>query len=167
MEAVKTKPPTDLELGDETFMSAEELGAYVTKLRAAKAMKDMQSLDRNEKARAELVKTLSAPVEITPEKVHEITQSLLHKLRIAAEQGKNELMVMRFPHVMCADRGRAINNAEAGWPETLRGRPRQAYEFWRDRLQAAGYGLNAMIVDWPDGMPGDVCFFLTWKTRRV
>ncbi|GJD53860.1 hypothetical protein OPKNFCMD_6639 [Methylobacterium crusticola] len=166
MEAVKTKPLADLELGDETFMSAAELGDYMAKLRAANAMKDFQSLDRNDKARVELIKTLSVPIDVTPEKVHEITQSLLHKLRIAAEQGKNELMVMRFPNVMCADHGRAINNAETGWPETLRGRPRQAYEFWRDRLHPAGYGLNAMIVDWPDGMPGDVGFFLTWEKPR-
>ncbi|GEP04351.1 hypothetical protein [Methylobacterium oxalidis] len=167
MEALKTKPPAEHELGDETFMSAAELGAYTAKLKAAKMMKDMQAQDRAGKARADLIKTLSEPVEVTPERIHDITKSLLHKLRIAAEQGKNELLVMRFPNVMCRDGGRAINNAERDWPETLTGRPRQAFEFWRDRLQPAGYGLKAMIVDWPDGMPGDVGFFLTWTQRRA
>ncbi|GJE43795.1 hypothetical protein [Methylobacterium soli] len=167
MEALKTKPQTEHELGDESFMSAAELGAYTAKLKAAKGMRDLQTEDRVSKARAELIKTLSETIEVTPQKVHEITKSLLHKLRIAAEQGKNELLVMRFPNVMCSDGGRAINNSETGWPETLTGRPRQAFEFWRDRLQPAGYGLKAMIVDWPDGMPGDVGFFLTWAPRRT
>ncbi|KAA0114903.1 hypothetical protein CIW48_28345 [Methylobacterium sp. P1-11] len=165
MEALRTKPPT--ELGDETFMSAIELGAYTAKLKAAKAERDLQADDRARKAQVELIKTLSKPIELTPEKMQEITKSLLHKLRIAADQGKNELLVMRFPNMMCSDGGRAINNSETDWPETLTGRARQAYEFWQDRLQPAGYGLRAMIVDWPDGMPGDVGFFLNWDTRRV
>jgi hypothetical protein len=163
METFKTRPSTDLDLADETFMSAAELGAYTAKLKAAKAMKDLKAEDHASKARAELIKTLSKPIELTPEKVQEITRPLLHKLRIAAEQGKNELLVMRFPNAMCSDGGRAINNTESDWPDTLTGRPRQAYEFWRDRLRPLGYGLAAMIVDWPDGMPGDVGFFLTWE----
>ncbi len=164
MESLKTKPTAEHNLGDETFMSAEELGDYTAKLKSAKAT---QVGDRADKARAELIETLSEPIELTPKKVQEITQSLLYKLRIAAEQGNNELLVMRFPDVMCSDRGRAVNNFEKSWPETLTGRPRQAFEFWRDRLQPAGYGLKAMIVDWPDGMPGDVGLYLTWETRRV
>ncbi len=76
-------------------------------------------------------------------------------------------MVMRFPSALCTDKGRAINNYEHGWPDTLIGRPRQAYELWHDRLQPAGYRLKAMIVDWPGGMPGDVGFFLEWgETER-
>lgn len=167
MEALKTRPPTDLELADETFMSAAELGAYTAKLKAARAMKDLKAEDQASKARDELIKTLSKPVELTPERVQEITRPLLHKLRVAAEQGKNELLVMRFPNAMCSDGGRAINNTESDWPDTLTGRPRQAYEFWRERLRPLGYGLAAMIVDWPDGMPGDVGFFLTWEKLHV
>jgi hypothetical protein len=29
--------------------------------------------------------------------------------------------------------------------------------------QAAGYGLKAMIINFPEGMPGDVGLFLTWE----
>ncbi|KQQ13077.1 hypothetical protein ASF53_12820 [Methylobacterium sp. Leaf123] len=163
MEAPGTKPPT--ELGDETFLSAAELAGYAAALRAAQAMRDMQGDDRAAEARAELMKSLSQPIELTADRMQEITKLLLHKLRIAAEQGKKELLVMRFPNAMCSDGGRAINNCDTDWPETLTGRARQAYEFWRDRLQGAGYGLRAMIVDWPNGMPGDVGFFLDWDTR--
>ncbi|WP_018260541.1 hypothetical protein [Methylobacterium sp. WSM2598] len=157
---------TTVTLASEPFMSADDLAAYSARMRAAKALKELEGQDRAALAREELVKQLSVPIPVTPEKLHEITQRLLDKLRIAAEQGQKELLVMRFPNLMCTDKGRAINNAEAGWAETLTGRPRQAYEFWRDRLHPAGYGLKAMIVDWPDGMPGDVGFFLTWESTR-
>ncbi|WP_407529520.1 hypothetical protein [Methylobacterium oryzisoli] len=164
METQTTKDP--IEIGNDPFMSADDLAAYSARMRAAKALKDMEGQDHAAKAREALVKQLSEPIEVTPEKVHEITQRLLDKLRIAAEQGQKELLVMRFPNLLCSDKGRAINNAEAGWAETLTGRPRQAYEFWRDRLHPIGYGLKATIVDWPDGMPGDVGLFLTWETTR-
>ena len=68
----------------------------------------------------------------------------------------------RFPNTLCTDKGRAINNAEEGWPDSLTGRPRQAYELWRDHLRAGHYKLKAMVIDWPNGMPGDIGFFLSW-----
>ncbi len=67
MEALKTNPQTEHELGDESFMSAAELGAYTAKLKAAKAL---QTEDRAEEARAELIKALSETIEVTPKKVH-------------------------------------------------------------------------------------------------
>ena len=59
---------------------------------------------------------------------------------------------------LCTDKGRSINNADKDWPETLTGRPRQAYEFWRDQLRPAGYRLKAMIVEWPGGLPATSAF---------
>jgi hypothetical protein len=85
METLTIKPAG--EIGNAPFMSAEDLAAYSARMRAAKALKEMEGQDRAGKAREELVKQLSQPVEVTPEKVHEITQMLLHKLQIAAEQG--------------------------------------------------------------------------------
>ena len=167
MAAVQTKPTTPAgaqELGDESFMSATDLRAYMTEMDMANASKEIDRMDRAEKARQELMKSLST--EVPPEKLPEVKASLLHKLRSAAQRGGRELMVMRFPTALCTDKGRAINNAEAGWPETLTGRPRQAYEFWRDQLRPAGYRLKAMIVEWPGGLPGDVGFFLQWGEAK-
>ena len=44
----------------------------------------------------------------------------------------------------------------------LTGVPRQAFELWRNELQPAGYRLKAMIVEWPQGLPGDVGLILAW-----
>ena len=163
----KTDEKAQNELGDETFMSAADLRSYMTEMQMAKAMKSVDGMDRAEKARQEMIKRMAAPLELTPEVHAEIVQNLQMKLRNAAQRGATELMVMRFPNAICTDHGRAINNADPTWPETLTGRPRQAYELWRDQLRDAGFKLNAMIIEWPGGLPGDIGFFLKWgETKR-
>jgi hypothetical protein len=149
------------DLGDESFMSAAELRNYVIQTEMAKASKNAGS-GLAEKARADLIQSLMQPVAITPEKIAEVKRRVLGRMRSAALKGDKEALVMRFPNALCTDKGRALNNLEKGWPTTLMGRPLQAFEFWRDHLQPQGYGLKAMIVDWPAGLPGDIGFFLTW-----
>jgi hypothetical protein len=147
-------------LGDETFMSASELRNYMAETVMAKTSKDSGS--NAEKAREELIRSLMQPVAVTPEKIAEVKRRVLGQLRTAAAKGDREALVMRFPNALCTDKGRALNNQEKDWPGTLVGRPLQAFEFWRDHLQPQGYGLKAMILDWPEGFPGDVGLFLTW-----
>lgn len=147
-------------LGDETFMSASELRNYMVETVMAKTSKDSGS--NAEKAREELIRSLMQPVAVTPEKIAEVKRRVLGQLRTAAAKGDREALVMRFPNALCTDKGRALNNQEKDWPGTLVGRPLQAFEFWRDHLQPQGYGLKAMILDWPEGFPGDVGLFLTW-----
>jgi hypothetical protein len=170
MVTLKTKPDestAEHELGDESFMSAADLRNYMTEMQMARATKSVDGMDRADKARQDLIKRLTEPVDLTPERQKEIVQSLRSKLRAAAERGQTELMVMRFPAALCTDKGRAVNNADQDWPESLTGRPRQAYELWRDQLRPAGFRLSAMIVEWPGGLPGDVGFFLKWgETKR-
>lgn len=149
------------ELGDESFMSAAELRDYVTQTEIAKASK-IAGAGQAEKARAELIRSLTQPVPVTPEKIAEVKRRVLGQLKSAAVRGDKEVLVMRFPNALCTDKGRALNNLEKDWPSTLVGRPLQAFEFWRDHLQPQGYGLKAIIVDWPQGLPGDIGFFLTW-----
>lgn len=169
MTTLKTQPDENRDqdkLGDETFMSAADLRNYMTEMQMAKATKSVDGMDRAEKARQELIKRMAEPIELTPEQLRDILVPLKAKLRLAAERGQTELMVMRFPNAICTDRGRAINNADPSWPETLTGRPRQAYELWRDQLRDAGFKLSAMIIEWPGGMPGDVGFFLKWGDAK-
>jgi hypothetical protein len=120
-------------------------------------------MDKAEEARKKLVASLQQEIVVTPEKIAEIKHSLAMKTRAAAERGEKEVLVMRFPSALCTDKGRAINNAEPDWPETLTGRPRQAFQFWKEHLQPAKYKLRAMIIEWPGGMPGDIAFFLSWS----
>ena len=86
------------------------------------------------------------PLERTPDPLMQLVMTLVSH---AAESGQTEVQVYRFPNELCSDRGRAINNFEAGWYKTLEGRPKMVHEFWRDHLRG--------------GIPGDVGFSLTWK----
>jgi hypothetical protein len=165
MSDKKITSPQD-ELEDESFMSAADLRTYMQKMQMVRASESVQGMGRADQAREELVKQLMEPINLTPARVEEITRSLKSKLKAAAQRGETELMVMRFPNALCNDKGRAMNNSEPDWPNTLLGRPRQAYEIWRDHLQSLGFRLSAMVIDWPHGLPGDIGFFLSWGEKK-
>jgi len=148
---------------DALIMTAEELRDYADKIdtaRASAAFKDMRTA---EDARKIVMDKMSKPIVVTDE----MRASLLTRVKAAAAEGKSELKVLQFPVELCTDLGRAINNNEPEWPDTLTGVPRQAYEAWRDRLKPAGYRLTASIVEWPHGMPGDVGMFLGWSKPKA
>ena len=77
-------------------------------------------------------------------------------------KGKREVMAFRFPSEWCTDKGRAINNFEPHWPETLTGFAKRGYEYYEQELRPAGYKVRAQILDFPGGVPGDVGIFLSW-----
>jgi CBS domain-containing protein len=89
-------------------------------------------------------------------------QALLHRARQSAEQGEKEFMLLRFPSQLCSDGGRAINISETGWRETLRGEAGELYLRWERDLRPHGFPLVARLLDFPDGMPGDIGLFLLW-----
>src|SRR5437763_1490804 len=83
-------------------------------------------------------------------------------LLVAAERGDNHLQVFTFPSELCTDGGRAINNGDPNWPDTLAGYAKRAYEFYKTELQPHGYRLRAEILNFPGGMPGEVGITLAW-----
>ena len=87
---------------------------------------------------------------------------LMSRAHEAAKTGNKEFELLRFPSQLCSDGGRAINIAEEGWPETLRGEARELYERWDKDLKPQGFRLTARILDFPDGFPGDAGLFLKW-----
>ena len=89
-------------------------------------------------------------------------RTMLHNARQAAEHGLRELMLLRFPSQLCSDGGRAINAMEPDWPGTLRGNAAELYLLWQRELKPNGFRLAARVLDFPDGMPGDIGLFLVW-----
>jgi hypothetical protein len=76
--------------------------------------------------------------------------------------GKTEVQVHRFPNQLCTDKGRAINQQEPGWENTLTGVPKEIYQLWAKYFRSRGYKLKVEIIDFPGGMPGDVAMTLKW-----
>ncbi len=89
-------------------------------------------------------------------------RDMLAKAHEAATRGEKELLLLRFPSDLCADRGRKINVAEADWPSTLRGEPAEVYLHWERELRSRGFGIAASVLDFPGGIPGDIGLYLTW-----
>jgi len=83
----------------------------------------------------------------------------------AVNNGLTEVEVGRFPNALLTDHGRAINQQEKGWEETLTGLPKEVFEFWKKYMQPRGYRIKFQIVDWPGGMPGDVGITLSWGEK--
>jgi len=83
-------------------------------------------------------------------------------IKRAADNGLTEVFIGRFPNQLCTDRGRAINQQEAGWENTLTGLPKEFFEFWQKHLKSRGYRIRFQVVDFPNGMPGDIGVTLAW-----
>lgn len=92
----------------------------------------------------------------------EVFDRLNTAIRVAAERGVHQIQVVTFPSSFCSDGGRRINIADPEWPSTLEGFAKRAYDFYVKELRPLGYKLNAEIISFPDGMPGDVGLFLRW-----
>lgn len=90
-------------------------------------------------------------------------RAMLQRARQAAERGQTEMMLQRFPSQLCSDGGRAVNAIDADWPATLRGEAAELYLRWERELKPNGFRLAARVLDYPDGVPGDIGLFLAWS----
>jgi hypothetical protein len=128
---------------------------------AAKAA-DARRLDSLEAAEKKaLMEKFSKPSGVSNEERIKRAAAIIKR---AADNGRTEVEVGRFPNRLFTDLGRAINQQEAGWEKTLTGLPKELYEFWQSNLKPRGYRLRFQIVDFPGGMPGDVGMTLSWAS---
>jgi hypothetical protein len=136
---------------------------FMKKMALAEAEEAAKEAQKNALAEAEkksLLDHLSQPSGVSDE---EGIQRAVKMIERAVNNGKSEILVYRFPNRLCTDHGRAINQQEAGWPQTLTGVPKEIYGLWDRHFRARGYKLKAEIIDFPNGMPGDVGMTLVWS----
>lgn len=129
------------------------------KIAIAEAEKATDAAHKHAQAEAEKSDQLSKTLGISDEEVMKSAAALVEQ---AVRAGLTEVQVYRFPNTLCTDHGRAINQQEPGWEDTLTGVPKQLYQFWHKSLRPRGYKLRAQIVDFPGGLPGDVSMTLKW-----
>jgi hypothetical protein len=96
--------------------------------------------------------------EVHPDAAARVMQAV----KRAAQNGKREVLALTFPSSLCLDRGRAINNFDPKWPESLEGFPKRAHAWFVETLQPRGFKLKAEIINFPDGIPGDVGISICW-----
>ena len=144
---------------DTLVPSARDFAQKIAIAEAEEAAKDSKARHQAELDKKALLDQLTNPSGLSDD---EAIQRALKMIENAARNRLKEVQVYRFPNQLCTDNGRAINQMEAGWPETLTGVPKEIYQLWDRHFREKGYKLRAEIVDFPNGMPGDVALTLVW-----
>ncbi len=141
------------------ILSAKELMAKIAHAEGEKASAALKAHAAAEAEKEAMLDKMRRPSGLSDDEVLEKASIIVNR---AVENGHTSVQVYRFPHTLCTDNGRAINQAEPGWEKTLTGVPKEIYDFWTRQLKSRGYHLRYEIIDYPGGMPGDVGVILSW-----
>ena len=139
--------------------TAKDLMKQIALAEAEKASQAAREHSAAEAEKKALIERLKKPTGLTDE---EKIQRAAGIVRRAVESGLTEVPIYRFPNELCTDHGRAINQSEPGWENTLTGEAKELHKLWYDHLRPRGYKIRVQIVDWPDGLPGDIGVTLSW-----
>src|SRR3954470_11262855 len=146
--------------------SIDDLIPNATRIRQEAALREAEKADEYfrvaaaaEAATRALIVRLAKPSGKSDGEKIELASTII---RPWVRNGLTEVLVYRFPNSLCTDRGRAINQQEAGWENTLTGIPKEIFQLWTDYLKPRGYRISYQIIDYPGGVPGDIAVTIAW-----
>ena len=145
---------------DDLLPQAKDLMKKIAEVEGQRASDLARKMAAEEAEKKALLDKLAKPSGVSDEERMKRAATIINR---AVANGLSEVLVGTFPNQACTDRGRAINQQEPGWENTLTGLPKELYEFWKKHLQPRGYKIKYQIVNFPNGMPGDVGITLSWK----
>ena len=154
-------------MSDKTDPAAAPISAEA--LRMSILQKEMERMDGEQRLReAEQKKLTAFTDEFLHKHVSDDELAMVRRLVTnAVKDGKMEAMVYAFPSDLCTDSGRAINNSDPRWPETLQGKAKEFFDRYESIAKPQGYKLKAMVINFPGGVPGDIGLFLNWAPPAV
>jgi hypothetical protein len=144
---------------DDVLPSAAECRQTSAQREADKASEYARRQAEAEAEKNALMEKLAKPSGVSDEERMRRAAAIVKR---AVANGLTEVEVGRFPNKLFTDKGRAINQQEAGWEETLTGLPKELYHFWKAHMQPRGYRIKFQIADWSGGVPGDIGITLSW-----
>ncbi|MGC1563081.1 MAG: hypothetical protein WA820_24980 [Bradyrhizobium sp.] len=144
---------------DQLLPTAKEIQKQAALKEAEMADAHQKLLAAAEAEKRALIEELTKPSGLSEEEKIKKASTVIQR---AVKNGLSEVQVYRFPNILCTDRGRAINQMEAGWEKTLTGIPKEIYQLWMDYLQPRGYKIAYQVIDFPGGVPGDIGIILSW-----
>lgn len=139
--------------------TAGDLMRKIAQKESEKAAEQMRAQAKAEAEKKALLDKLSKPSGVSDEERLKRGAAIINR---AVASGATEVLLGKFPNVLCTDHGRAINNLEPDYAKTLTGLPRELYDFWDKHLRSRGYRLRVEILDYPEGIPGDFGMTLVW-----
>src|SRR5512133_1966317 len=144
---------------DDLIPSASKIQKEAARREAEKAEEYARVAAAAESEKRALIDRLTRPSGKSEEEKIELASTVIQR---AVRNGMTEVQVYRFPNSLCTDKGRAINQQEAGWESTLTGIPKEIYQLWTDHLKPRGYRIGYQIIDYPGGVPGDIGITIAW-----
>ncbi len=148
---------------DDLLPSAAECARKMAEAEADKASDYARREAAAEAEKKALIQRLLEPSGVSDEERLKRAAAIINR---AVNGGRMEVEVGRFPHQLFPDGGRAINQQEPGWENSLTGLPKELFLFWKKYLQPKGFRIKYQIVDWPGGMPGDIGITLSWSQKQ-
>jgi len=145
---------------DALVPSANEVRQQIALAEAEEAKKQAQAQAAAEAEKKALIDQLSKAPGTSDEEAIRRGLEIIHR---AIKNRLTEVEIIRFPNELCTDKGRAINQQEPGWENTLTGVPKEIYQFWDKYFRTRGYKLRVQIVDFPGGLPGDIGMTVSWS----
>lgn len=139
------------------LVTPSELKKLQNELEARKAAEAIARMRKTDEEQRQLHDAFMAQ-EIRPDAMERLNTAV----RRAVENGLSEVKVITFPSSWTTDHGRRINSSEPDWPQSLDGFAKRGYEFFVKEMQPLGFKLRAEILNYPNGMPGDVGLFVSW-----
>lgn len=144
---------------EDLLPTAKDVKMKIAEAEAEKASEEMRAAAAAEAEKKAFIEHLQKPSGLSEEQKIKLAASVIQR---AVDNGFMEVQVYRFPNALCTDRGRAINQAEPGWEDTLTGIPKEIFQLWHDYLRPRGYKIRYQIIEYPGGMPGDIGVTLSW-----
>jgi hypothetical protein len=144
---------------DDLLPTAADSALRVADAEAERAKERKRAAAAAEAEKNALIESFQKPPSLSVEEKIERAASIIER---AVKNGLTEVEVLRFPNELCTDRGRAINQVEPGWENTLTGIPKDMFQFWQEHLRPRGYKVRVQMVEFPGGMPGDIGIVLSW-----
>ena len=138
---------------DELLPTAREIQKQAALQEAERAEQYARRTAAAKSEKRKLIERLSKPSGLTEDEKVKLASTVIQR---AVRNGLSEVQVYRFPHTLCTDNGRAINQQEPGWEKTLTGIAQEIFQLWSDYLKPRGYRIRYQIIDFPGGVPGDI-----------
>ena len=146
---------------DDLLPKAKDIQKQAALKEAEKAEQLARRQAAAEAEKAALIERLSKPSGLSEDEKIKLASTVIQR---AVRNGLSEVQVYRFPNSLCTDKGRAINQQEPGWQNTLTGIAKEIYQLWYDYLEPRGYRIRYQIIDFPGGMPGDIGVTISWDS---
>ena len=140
--------------------SAKDLQQKIAMAESEKAAQEMRRREAADAEKQALIEQFAKPSGLSDE---EGIRRAVVIIQRAVSNGLTEVQIYSFPNTLCTDGGRAVNQQEPGWENTLTGIPKEIFVLWSKYFRERGYRLRAQIVDFPGGVPGDVALTLVWS----